>query len=250
MTLGRSRAILPLAGFVALTVGAGTAAASATIVTPRCLERDRAVCVVLTGRAVPVHTEEQIAIAGEKINLWTVRGDDCGADRIQESQHTVPDSADQGTAEFDDEFTFPSAGDYLLCVNSTEFGFEGSINIQATDHPPRPKLSPPQATHYRFREGDALPHASAAPVGTAIIFSLSGGAVVDFKFTRVGSHGRPVAAGGFRVTGHLGINRVTFGGRLSRTHKLAPGVYKLRLTAKNAGGKSKAVPALTLTILR
>jgi hypothetical protein len=54
----------------------------------------------------------------------------------------------------------------------------------------------------------------------------------------------------FRLTGHLGINRVRFAGRISRTKKLKTGRYTLQITATNTQGGRSAPRSLTFTIVK
>jgi hypothetical protein len=82
-------------------------------------------------------------------------------------------------------------------------------------------------------------------VGTRFTFRLNQPARVALRFTRA-RHG----AGKLLVKGRPGTNRVAFKGRLSRTRKLRPGRYLVRLTATNARGQRSSSRALEFTILR
>jgi hypothetical protein len=57
-------------------------------------------------------------------------------------------------------------------------------------------------------------------------------------------------AGSLGVSAQAGFNRVRFQGRLSRTKKLVPGRYTVRITATNAAGRSATSRALTFRIVR
>ena len=95
----------------------------------------------------------------------------------------------------------------------------------------------------RWRLGGALPHTARTPVGTTFTFGLNETAGVALTFMRVlpgrraGSScvtptrrnlNRPrcrrnVLAGSLAVSGHPGLNKLRFQGRLSRTTRLTPG---------------------------
>jgi hypothetical protein len=51
---------------------------------------------------------------------------------------------------------------------------------------------------------------------------------------------RTVTAGTLSFTGHSGMNRVVFQGRISRANKLKPGRYTLVITATNTAGQTSA----------
>jgi hypothetical protein len=42
--------------------------------------------------------------------------------------------------------------------------------------------------------------------------------------------------GTIKLTGHAGIDTISFQGRLSKSHKLKPGTYTLSITASNSSG--------------
>ena len=152
---------------------------------------------------------------------------------------------------------------------------------------PRPTVSHVSQSHPSWREGGALARTSARrrarasrrhhrrrpPVGTTFAFTLNESARVTFSFThgspgrRVELHGhkrclaqtrkdrrarhctRTVVAGTLVFTGHAGVNRVFFDGRLSRHHRLSPGRYELTITAVDASGSSSP-RSLGFTIAR
>jgi hypothetical protein len=60
---------------------------------------------------------------------------------------------------------------------------------------------------------------------------------------------RTVAAGTLSFTGHSATNKIVFQGRISRSHELAPGHYRLLITATNAAGVPSAPTSLSFTIV-
>jgi hypothetical protein len=57
-----------------------------------------------------------------------------------------------------------------------------------------------------------------------------------------------VTVGGLAFTGHPGLNKVAFQGRLSGSKRLKPGGYTLTITAVNASRQSSKPQALSFTI--
>jgi hypothetical protein len=137
-----------------------------------------------------------------------------------------------------------------------------------------PIISGASETAKTWRENDKLPHISAKkkrpPIGTTFSFALNERATVTLTFTQQAGgrkvHGKCVApskknrhkprctrtilAGSFTFTGHPGINKVHFAGRISHTNKLKPGGYTLKITATNTQGKRSAPRSLTFTIVK
>jgi hypothetical protein len=135
-------------------------------------------------------------------------------------------------------------------------------------------------SHRVWREGGALARISKKkrgrgngkkpPVGTTFSFTLNAKAAVTFKFTErlagreVGrrcaaktrrnrkrkSCKRTVPAGALSFSGHAGMNKLVFMGRISRTDKLQPGRYTLIVTATNPDGQRSAPVSLSFTIVR
>jgi hypothetical protein len=130
-----------------------------------------------------------------------------------------------------------------------------------------PVLTHLAQTHTSWREGTALALIARsarrrAPVGTSFSFRLNEPAGLTFAFNQSvrgrRTHGRCVAEtntnrkspacrrvvtqGTLRLTGHAGMNRITFQGRFSRAGTLKRGRYTLVLTAMN-GPASVRVPA-------
>jgi hypothetical protein len=124
-----------------------------------------------------------------------------------------------------------------------------------------------------WTEGNKLPHISRKrrhPVGTVFSFTLNETASVRFSFLlaasgrKVGKRcvapnkrnrrkhrcTRLVSAGSLTFTGHAGLNKVFFQGRLSRTKRLRLGSYTLILMATNAAGKNSRPQTLRFTIVR
>jgi hypothetical protein len=58
-----------------------------------------------------------------------------------------------------------------------------------------------------------------------------------------------VNAGSFSVTGHPGLNRVSFQGRLSSAKTPKPGTYSLVLAARDSRGLTAASQPLSFTIV-
>jgi hypothetical protein len=97
------------------------------------------------------------------------------------------------------------------------------------------------------------------PVGTVFSFALNTSAQVQLAFTqmlpgrKVGGKcvaqsghnrrhahcNRTVSRGSLSLSGHAGIDQVTFAGLVSPTKKLRPGNYKMTLTARNSTGSSR-----------
>jgi hypothetical protein len=124
----------------------------------------------------------------------------------------------------------------------------------------------------RFRRGRRAASISRAksPTGATIAFTLSSAATVTLGFEqsrpgiRLGKrcvspgkahlHGRactshvPVAHTIVRE-GHPGVDRIHFEGVLDAGFRLAPGSYRLSLSAANAGGTSSAAQRPGFTLL-
>jgi hypothetical protein len=128
-------------------------------------------------------------------------------------------------------------------------------------------------SHRRWREGNRLASFSRTrkpPVGTTFSFTLNEQASVSLTFTqslpgrRVNGKcvaqskrnrdkracKRTVFAGALAFTGHPGLNKVAFQGRLSRSRELKPGSYTMTITAVNATGQSSQPQTLSFTIVK
>jgi hypothetical protein len=146
----------------------------------------------------------------------------------------------------------------------------------ATSKPsgPPPVLSAVRESASRWREGGKLAQISRQkkkpPVGTTFSFSLNEQASVGFAFTqqvsgrKVGHKclaktpkntkrkrcTRTLTAGTLSFSGHSGANAVGFQGRISPSKRLAPGGYRLTITATNSAGARSAPASLRFTIVR
>ncbi|HEX4107658.1 MAG TPA: hypothetical protein VHX88_05960 [Solirubrobacteraceae bacterium] len=137
--------------------------------------------------------------------------------------------------------------------------------------PVPPTVSRLAQSHSKWRAGRALAHISrkALPVGTTFSFALSEPAAVSFTFrtTAAGRKvkrvcvkptranrgkrrcARTVTAGRLSFSGHAGVNRVAFDGRLSKARKLGVGRYTLVVRA-TAAGHASAARTLSFTIAK
>jgi hypothetical protein len=137
-----------------------------------------------------------------------------------------------------------------------------------------PIISGARETAKTWRENNTLAHTSAKkkkiPVGTTFSFALNEGATVTLGFTRQDAGRkvhracvpastknrnkprctRAIAAGSFTFSGHPGVNRVRFAGRISPTSKLKPGRYTLQIGATDTQRTHSAPQSLTFTIVR
>jgi Tol biopolymer transport system component len=121
-----------------------------------------------------------------------------------------------------------------------------TINVGAGRDTTAPSVSGVKLSRKRFRRGTKA-GISPTPIGTTISFRLSEAARTTLTFKRMKSGKR---AGSLSVSGKAGLNHVRFRGRLRRTRFLAPGRYKLVLSAKDAAGnRSKPLGGPTFTIV-
>jgi CSLREA domain-containing protein len=128
-------------------------------------------------------------------------------------------------------------------------------------------------SHRRWREGSRLATFSRTrplPVGTTFSFMLNEQARVSFTFrqslpgrrvngkclaqnernSRKHACKHAVTAGGLSFTGHPGVNKVAFQGRLSTSSKLKPGYYTLTITAVGASRQGSRPQTLSFTIVK
>jgi hypothetical protein len=127
-------------------------------------------------------------------------------------------------------------------------------------------------SHRSWREGNALARFSRkrAPLGTTFYFTLNEQATVSFAFTqqvggrkvkgkcvaqtkknrRKSACKRTVTRGTLTFTGHTGMNRVSFQGRISHSKKLGLGSYRLVMSATNAAGQHSSPRQLSFTIVK
>jgi len=131
--------------------------------------------------------------------------------------------------------------------------------IQTTDtvdyvviKPPVPVISALRQTHSKWREGSKLASISRAhkapPTGTKFTFTLSAAARVKLTFT-AHKRRRKRKPTSLTLTAAAGKRTLAFDGRITAKHRLAPGTYKLTITATGAGGSSKP-HSLTFTIVK
>jgi hypothetical protein len=123
------------------------------------------------------------------------------------------------------------------------------------NEPAVPAITGARLSPHTWREGTALARLSrrAPSRGTTLSFSLNVAAGVRLAFAqrvgRPGGHATYLQRGALALQGHPGTDRVAFDGRLSRRRRLAPGAYRLTVTATNATGHSRAI-TLAFTIVR
>jgi hypothetical protein len=127
-----------------------------------------------------------------------------------------------------------------------------------------------------WRAGNALAqiskrkHRKKTPIGTTFSFSLDQPASVTLSFIthesgrKVGRRcaaksrknakrkacTRTTTAGTLTFTGHAGVNKVVFQGRVSASQKLRPGRYTLVIGARNSAGQMSTPQELSFTILK
>ena len=138
--------------------------------------------------------------------------------------------------------------------------------------PVAPVISTLTQSHSSWRVGKKLAALARrrAPVGTVFSLSVDEQATIALAFTQKTAgrtlDGRCVAAtprnrkrpsckrtvsrGTISLTGHTGVNKVTFQGRISRSKKLKPGRYTVTVTATNAAAQHSASKALSFTIVK
>ena len=143
----------------------------------------------------------------------------------------------------------------------------------ASPHPPT--LAAVTQSHAVWREGSKLASFSraarrGAAVGTTFAFTLDQPARVRFAFTqsvggrrvkgkciaqthknlRLRSCARSVTRGTLVLTGHAGVNKLSFQGRITRAKKFPLGRYALLITATNASGQRSGATTLRFTIVK
>lgn len=148
----------------------------------------------------------------------------------------------------------------------------GTSPIQCLATPP-PSISPfvsaARQSHPKWREANKLGNRKRHkhPLGTTFSFTLNEQANVGFAFThkvlgrkvkgkcvaQTAKHRKrhrcthTVTAGTLSFSGHAGLNKVAFKGRISAGKTLKPGRYTLVIVA-TASGKTSAPVTLTFTI--
>jgi hypothetical protein len=139
--------------------------------------------------------------------------------------------------------------------------------------PPVPTVATAAQSHSTWSEGNKLAQISKkkkSPVGTTFSFTLNEQASVSFAFTQKlagrrvkgkcvaqtknnrhkPSCKRTVTRGTLSFTGHSGVNKVVFQGRISRSKKLGLGRYTLLITAISATGQRSQPKSLSFTIVK
>ncbi len=135
-----------------------------------------------------------------------------------------------------------------------------------------PTVSGARQSNSVWREGNGLAKLTKkgkVPLGTTFSFALNEPSSVSLTFTQsVGGrkvHGsckaqsksnrhkrackRTVTAGMLVLSGHAGLNKVAFQGRISASKKLRPGPYTLGIVAR-AAGESSSPATLRFTIVK
>jgi len=117
-----------------------------------------------------------------------------------------------------------------------------------------PKISGITVDHPTFRRGNKLASISAVPVGTTIRFKLSEAAKAKISFqrkTKVKGKTKFKNAGSTKaLAAKAGKNKVKFQGRLTSSKKLAPGSYRIVVTATDGAGNTGKKNGPTVKIVK
>lgn len=149
------------------------------------------------------------------------------------------------------------------------------INHGKATAPSAPAISSVSQSHARWREGRMLPtlarkRKARTPTGTVFSFTLDQPARVQLLFTqrlrgrkvkgkcvpasrrnrRAPGCRRTVKAGLLTLSGHAGVDRISFQGRISPTSKLRPGSFAVQITATGATGLRSRPATLRFTVVR
>ena len=166
------------------------------------------------------------------------------------------------------------------CSNPTAVVTAASTSPPPTTPPPTTPTPPPPPTvanvaqsNPTWSEGNKLASFSRnkrPPIGTTFSFALNEQARVSFAFTQqIGGRKvegkcvaqtdknrhnpvckRTVTRGTLSFTGHSGVNKVVFQGRISRSKKLELGRYTLLIIATTATGQRSQPRSLSFTIVK
>jgi hypothetical protein len=172
-----------------------------------------------------------------------------------------------------DRYTFTAPSAASTTSTSTGAGSpESNVTAGRLEVPVKLAIGGFSQSASSWRRGGSLPRISGAggraPVGTTFSFSLNEAATVSLEFServqgrRVGgrcvargransnkpSCKRTVSTGSLPLSGHAGLNRVSFQGHLTRTRTLAPGTYGVVGVARDANGQRSASQPLSFTI--
>ncbi len=171
-------------------------------------------------------------------------------------------------------------GQRSFTVNATDSdGLTATQTVTYTVKPasiknaPKPSITALHQSASVWRERGKRPRTASIrnrPIGTTFSFTLNEPARVTLSFTRQLAgrkvHGqcvnrspsnkpnhrctRTIAAGTLTLPARQGANRIRFQGRVSLTKKLAPGNYKLKLSATDTAGRSTSAQPLSFTIVQ
>jgi Tol biopolymer transport system component len=115
-----------------------------------------------------------------------------------------------------------------------------------------PRISKIKVSPKRWRRGRKLASISAAPVGTTISFRLSEKARTTLSFQRKAKRkGKTkfVGKGKLTFSGRAGKNKVRFEGLIKKSKKLAPGTYRVVVSARDGAGNRARRTGPTFTIV-
>jgi hypothetical protein len=178
--------------------------------------------------------------------------------------------------------TYAAAGTYTVTLSSSDAlgnasAGGGSVAVGPAVSAPGAGAAPAIAGAHQsnavWREGAKLARLARkrhVPTGTTFSFTLSEAARVSIAFrqktagrlvdghcvaqSHKNRHGRrcsrTVTKGSLVFSGHAGLDRVAFEGRISRSSRLAPGTYTAVITATNAAGQRSNSASLTFRIVR
>ena len=194
---------------------------------------------------------------------------------------TVQQNLGTGTAAINASVSLaalrPATVYHVQVVVMNADGITRSSDMTVLTAPALARLPVPTVTGFHqsashWIEGSALARVSAKrrrpPVGTTFTFRLNEGAtyVLAFKRTVTGrkvkghcvaqsrrnrrnrSCPRGIPAGSLRHSGHVGINKVAFQGRLTRASRLSPRAYTVTIVATNSLRQRSVPHHLSFTI--
>jgi hypothetical protein len=146
-----------------------------------------------------------------------------------------------GATERTHKVTLADAGHKLSCqvTETNPYGHTTATSSAKAVPFPTPSLGRIHQSHKRWRRGSKLARVSRkrTPVGTTLRFTLNVLARLTLTFTAA-AHKRPGGALSVMAK-HSGKVRIHFAGRLSRRRRLTSGHYRLTISAKAHGRRSK-----------